>query len=171
MGEAALDEGPVLVPVFDFLEAMGALVGAGQAGSLSTSMAIDEELDIVVFEESTDVAVLMGGEMSGDGGFRSKGPGMDGFDELECAGTEGLEGLDGNDVGMVSLGKGYAGGIFGGSIKLEIDGDSLARLVLLGGDLCNALVGDCDIVPGSLAADRIGSYCWPGERDAICDGV
>lgn len=30
----------------------------------------------------------------------------------------------------------------GGSIKLEIDGDSLARLALLGGDFGNALVGD-----------------------------
>ena len=157
LGEGALDEGPVLVPVFDFLEAVGTFIGAGQVGSLSASIAVDEELDIVAFEESTDVAVLMGGEMFGDGGLRGEGTGIEGFDEFDCADTEGLEGFDGKDVGMVSLGKGYAGGMLGGSIKLEIDGDSLARLALLGGDLCNALVGDGDIAPGSLAADRIGS--------------
>lgn len=153
----AFDEGPVLVPVFDFLGAVGTLIGAGQAGSLSTSMAVNVELDIVVFEDSTDVAVLTGGGTLGDGGLRSKGLGSDGFDRLDGAGTEGLEGFSGNDAGMATFGKGYAGGIFGESIKLEIDNGSLARLALLGGDLCDGLVGDGDIVPGSLAADRMGS--------------
>lgn len=102
-GEGALDEGPVLVPALDFLGAVETFVGAG---SLSTSIAVDEELDIVAFEVSTDVAVFMGGEMVGDGCLRGGGPDIDGIDGLECAEIEGLEGFDGKDVGVVSLGKG-----------------------------------------------------------------
>lgn len=97
----------------------------------------------IALNVSLDDASLADGERAGEGGLLAEGSDIDGLGVLECAELEGLDAFDGTDVGMVDFGNGYAGGgMFGGSIRLEIDGDSLARLALLGGDVCNVLDGD-----------------------------
>ena len=54
--------------------------------------------------------------------------------------------------------KGYVtGGAFGGSIKLDIDGDSLARLVLFMGDDCCGPNGFVNCLGTSKVDERIGS--------------
>ena len=74
-----------------------------------------------------------------------------------------MDGLDacasvGVDVDDDALGKKVGEGAFGGSIKLEIDGEALARLTLLTGEMCDVLDGlDVVMVGEGIVADRIGS--------------
>ena len=67
--------------------------------------------------------------------------------------------------------------VVGGSIKLAMEGDALARLADIGGvDACGGLKGLCGTLGGSIVEERTGSkfcpldrgICWPGPRKARC---
>ena len=68
-------------------------------------------------------------------------------------------------------------GALGGSIKLAIEGDALARFADLGGvETCGGLKGLWGMLGGSIVEERTGSkfcpldrgICWPGPRKARC---
>lgn len=83
--------------------------------------------------------------------------------------TAGEAGADVTDIGACNIAlrvfsdvddKVLAGG---GSIRLAMDGDALARFAnLLGEDCCDTLVELC-FAPDSIVAERIGSYTCPLE--------
>lgn len=166
-GDAADEDGPVLVPVVDFFAVTGALLVGKQATSVSTSMSELTLLELLGMEgigSSVEVDIGAGctWRLTGDDRY-----GLDGETAIGVwAGFDSWE-----------KGRACSTGALGGSIKLAIEGDALARFADLGGvDACGGPKGLWETLGGSIVEERTGSkfcpldrgICWPGPRKARC---